>query len=86
METYGWIENPETGEPLTFRNEIMNREQAYTEKTVSRSTRLQAWLNAEIIKGLNLQADFTYDVRTTNNNSAWAEVSGWNGWGNAYTI
>ena len=64
METYGWIEDPSTGEPLTFRNEIMNRTQAYTEKTTTRNTRLQAWMNAEIIPGLNLQADFTYDVRT----------------------
>ena len=86
METYGWIEDPSTGEPLTFRNEIMNRTQAYTEKTTTRNTRLQAWMNAEIIPGLNLQADFTYDVRTMANNSAWAEVRGWNGWGNAYSI
>ena len=86
METYGWITNPADDKPLTFRNEIMNRGQAYTEKTVSRSTRLQAWINAEIIKGLNLQADFTYDVRTVNNHSAWALVKGWNGWGSAYSI
>ncbi len=86
METYGWMINPETNKPLTFRNEIMNRGQANTEKTITRSTRLQAWMNAEIIKGLNLQADFTYDVRTMNNQSSWALVEGWNTWGGAYTI
>ena len=86
METYGWIENPATGEPLTFRNEIMNRMQAHEDRATLRSTRLQAWLNAEIIKGLNLQADFTYDYRTYKDNGAWVPAEGWNGWGNAYSI
>ena len=86
METYGWITNPATDQPLTFRNEIMNRTQAHTDKATTRSTRLQAWLNAEIIKGLNLQADFTYDVRTFMQNGAWLPQEGWNGWGNAYSI
>ncbi len=86
METYGWITNPATNEPLTFRNDIMNRMQAHTDKAVSRSTRIQAWLNAEIIKGLNLQADFTYDVYNFSQKMAWLPQQGWNGWGDAFSI
>ena len=80
METYGWLENPETGEPLTFYNDIMNRTQAYDRKTTVRQTRLQAWINAEIIKGLNLQADFTYDVNQLYRSSAYALFRGWDNW------
>ncbi len=80
METYGWITNPETGEPLGFYNDIMNRTQAYDRKTTTRQTRLQAWMNAQIIKGLTLQADFTYDVQNLNAHSAYALFQGWSGW------
>lgn len=86
METYGYIINPEDGEPLTFRNDIMNRTQAYRSKTTTRKSRIQAWANAEVIKGLNIQADFTYDYTTTASQSAYLIFKGWNGWGNAYTI
>ncbi len=85
METYGWITDPETNRPLTFRNDIMNRTQAHTDKTTTRQTRLQAWVNAEIIKGLNLQADFTYDFRTLSTKAGWLPQEGWNGWGDAFT-
>ena len=80
MEMYGYMENPETGEDLSFYNDIMNRTQAYDRKTITRQTRLQAWINAEIIKGLNLQADFTYDVQNMNRRSAYALFQGWNNW------
>ena len=80
METYGWIREHDTGEPLTFRNEIMNRTQAYTETSTLRQTRLQGWLNAEIIQGLNLQADFTYDIRSMRSNTASGIFRGWDGW------
>ena len=86
METYGWLTEESTGEPLTFRNEIMNRTQAYDDETTTRSTRLQGWLNANLFEGFNLQADFTYDLKTSNQHSAYALFRGWNGWGNAYTI
>ena len=79
FETYGYVYN-ENGEQVGFRNDISNRTLAHTDKTVSRQTRLQGWLQAKIIEGLTLQADFTYDIRTSRTKAAYTPYTVYNTW------
>ena len=79
FETYGYAKDDE-GTPYYFRNEMGVRSTAHQDVTKVNQTRLQGWLNAEIIKGLNLQADFTYQVRNMDYNSAYTPGTVWNNW------
>ncbi len=80
VSAWGYIPDPVTGEEIGVRNTLSERVQAPTDKAVSRQARLQAWAQAEIIKGLTLQADFTYDFRTYDNHASWIEQKFWD-WG-----
>ena len=80
LSNWGTMTNPETGEELLYRNTLSERLLAPTDKFTRRQTRLQAWINAEIIKGLNLQADFTYDMNTYNQQASWKTQTTWD-WG-----
>lgn len=62
-EGYGYIKDPVTGEQYGTRNDITDRLQGNLDKTRTRQTRLQAWLDATIIPDLTVHADFTYDIR-----------------------
>lgn len=79
FETYGYV-NDENGEPRYFRNDMGIREGAHQDVTKTNQTRMQAWAQAEIIKGLTLQADFTYDVRNMIYDSAYTPATMWNNW------
>ncbi len=77
-ETFGSMPDPKTGEQIPFKNPIAERKQGNIDKAVTRNIRLQAWVNAEIIKGLTLQADFTYDVNMFRKDGAWIPRKDWN--------
>ncbi len=80
FETYGWVADAE-GNPMDFSNAAIGyRRQAHVDKTVTQQTRLQGWMQAEIIKGLTLQADFTYAVRNQNSEAANTPFTMWNTW------
>ncbi len=73
--------DPTTGESkwTPYRN-IVSRTDAGTFKDVADNTRLSAWLDATIIKGLTLHADFTYDVQNYNSQTSYLPIQGWNNW------
>lgn len=79
FETYGYVKD-KADQPLYFRNEMGIREGAHTDATRTNQTRMQGWLQAEIIKGLTLQADFTYEVRNMSYDSAYTPATMWNNW------
>ncbi len=83
-EMYGYLVDEETGEVLPTRSEIMNRTQGVESKRTSRQTRMQGWLDVNPIKGLNIHADFTYDIRQSRANSAWGLYRAWNTWSNKW--
>ncbi len=66
-EGYGYIVDPATGKQYGTRDDVTDRLQGNLDQTISRQTRLQAWMDATIIPELNLHADFTYDVRNSRN-------------------
>ncbi len=80
VSKWGTMVDPTTGEDRLFRNTLSERILAPTDKAVTRQTRLQAWAQAEIIKGLTLNADFTYDFRSYNNRASWLLQETWD-WG-----
>ncbi|MDE6486378.1 MAG: TonB-dependent receptor [Muribaculaceae bacterium] len=84
VSAWGYIPDPTTGEEVPFRNTLSERLLAPTDKTVSRQSRLQAWAQAEIIKGLTLQADFTYDFRTVDTHASWLTQTTWDWGGQAW--
>lgn len=79
FEMYGYVKDAE-GTPRSFRNDITIRENSHVDQTVTTQTRMQGWINAEIIKGLNLQADFTYQLQNQNSDAARTPYTGWNNW------
>ncbi len=80
ISTWGSIADPSTGEEIYMRNTLSERLLAPTDKETMRQTRLQAWAEAEIIKGLTLRADFTYDFRSYKNQASWKLQQTWD-WG-----
>lgn len=80
ISTWGSIADPTTGEQKLFRNTLSERLLGPTDKATTRQTRLQAWAQAEIIKDLIFQADFTYDFRDYKNQASWAVQETWD-WG-----
>ena len=77
---YGYMVDA-NGNKVDAKNDIAYRKQAGTDHDVTTFTRLNGYLNAEIIKGLNLQADFTYDLTNRNNEWHYLPVYCWNTWG-----
>jgi TonB-linked SusC/RagA family outer membrane protein len=85
FETYGYVLDDE-GNIKDFRNDIGIRKNSHVDKTVTTQTRIQGWMQAELLKGLTLQADFTYSVRHQNSDSAATPYTLWNSWSaNAFT-
>ena len=77
---YGYMVDAD-GNKVDAKNDIAYRKQAGNDHDVTTFTRLNAYLTAEIIKGLKLQADFTYDLTNRNNEYAYLPVYCWNTWG-----
>lgn len=59
---------------------IASREDAGRVNDSTNDTRLQAWLEATIIDGLSLRADFTYDVQNRFYTSSTQPLYCWNSW------
>ncbi len=70
----------EDGVAKSFRNDMTIRMNSPMDKTVTTETRMQGWMNAEIIKGLNLQADFTYILRQQDSDATQVPYTAWNNW------
>ncbi len=79
FETYGYVRDAD-GNIKDFRNDIGIRKNSHVDKTVTTQSRIQGWLQAEILKGLTLQADFTYNLRNQNSDSAATPYTLWNSW------
>ncbi|MDE6301573.1 MAG: SusC/RagA family TonB-linked outer membrane protein [Muribaculaceae bacterium] len=79
FENYGYIVNAD-GEHIGFRNEITYRMGGYNGVTTTAQTRLQAYMVADIIPGLQLQADFTYQLRDQNSDAARIPFSMYSQW------
>ncbi|MDE7375564.1 MAG: SusC/RagA family TonB-linked outer membrane protein, partial [Muribaculaceae bacterium] len=69
FENYGYIYD-ENGEKMGFRNEITYRMNGYNGKTTNTQTRMQAFMVADILPGLTVNADFTYTLRDMNSDGA----------------
>ncbi len=80
ISNWGTMTNPETNETKYFQNTLSERILSPTDRYTRRQTRLQAWAQAEIIKGLTVQADFTYDLNSYKQLASWVEQSTW-AWG-----
>ena len=65
FENYGYLVN-DNGEKMGFRNEITYRMNGHNDETVTTQTRMQAYMIADILPGLQLQGDFTYQMRNQN--------------------
>ncbi len=72
------------GEPCDWRNEIAYLKQADNIKTTNQYTRLQAYAQAQIIKGLTLNADFTYATFHRNQAYAYLPVMARDNWFGPY--
>lgn len=81
---YGYMLDAD-GKAVDARNDIAYRKQAGNDHDVTTMTRMQAWLRADIMKGLTLNADFTYDITNRNNEYAALPVYAWNTWGGNIT-
>lgn len=80
VSNWGTMTDPETGIERYFQNTLSERMLSPTDRTRTRQTRLQAWLQAEIIKGLTINADFTYDFRSADTKASWNVQETW-AWG-----
>ena len=76
FEPYGTING--TG----VRSSALYRQQAGDRTTTTDRTRLTAFMKADIIKGLTLNADFTYDFSDVSVDRTQLPVVGYNAWGN----
>lgn len=77
---YGWMYDKD-GNQIDARNDIAYRKQAGEGKDVAVQTRMTAWMEAQIIKGLSLHADFTYDFQHVDHIGSYLPVYCWNTWG-----
>lgn len=60
---------------------IASREQAGEDNRKTIDTKIQAWMEAQIVKGLSLHADFTYDVQSFNRERVYMPIYSWDTWG-----
>lgn len=72
------------GEKADWRNEIAYLKQADNVKSTRQYTRMQAYVQAEIIKGLTLNADFTYATYNRNDAYAYLPVYCYDNWFGPY--
>ena len=77
---YGFMRDA-NGDAVDGVNGIAYQKQAGNDHDVTSFTRINSYVKAEIIKGLNLQADFTYDLTNRNNEYAYVPVYVFNTWG-----
>ena len=77
---YGYMRDA-NGDAVDGVNGIAYQKQAGNDHDVTSFTRINSYVKAEIIKGLNLQADFTYDLTNRNNEYAYIPVYVFNTWG-----
>jgi len=68
-----------------FRNDIAYRKQAADSKSIDTYTRIGTFLKATIIKGLTLNADYTYNVRRYDLHESTKPITCWNSWGGNLT-
>lgn len=64
-----------------MKNDIAYLKQAGDDTTNDSYTRMGAFLKATIVKGLTLNADYTFNMNNTTTKSAGLPVKGWNSWG-----
>lgn len=81
---YGWMRDSE-GNPVDMRNDIAYRKQGYNQDDKATTTRMTAYMDFNIIKGLNLHGDFSYNVSNYSNVNAYMPVFCYNSWGNIQT-
>ncbi len=72
------------GENYEYRM-IAAREQSGNYEDVAIDTRMQAYFDATIIKGLTLHGDYTFDVINYDRTKDYQPVYGWNNWTNTAT-
>ncbi len=77
---YGFMRDA-NGEPVDTKTDIAYRKQGGADHDVTTMTRIQGWLKADIIDGLTLNADYTYDLTNRNNEYSRMPVVAWNTWG-----
>jgi len=64
---------------------LAGRMEAGDYKDAATDTKIQAWMEADIIPGLTLHADYTYDVQNYNQMTNQKPLYAWNNWANAAT-
>ncbi len=64
---------------------VAGRMDAGEYKDWASDTKLQAWMEADIIPGLTLHADYTYDIQYWNSQTNTLAVYAWNNWSNSAT-
>ncbi len=60
---------------------IASRTQAGPDNRKTIDTKIQAWMEANIVKGLSIHADFTYDVMAFNRHRVYNPIHSWDTWG-----
>lgn len=78
---YGYKLGPD-GEKIDFRNDIAYRKQGFEMDDRFTETRMTAYSDFNPIEGLNIHADFSYNVQNYQNVNAYMPVYCYNSWGN----
>ena len=78
-ENYGYVYDAD-GNQKDFRNTIGIRRNSHMDKTTTANTRMQAWTQFNPVKGLTINADFTYTMRNQNSESAKVPYNTWQNW------
>jgi TonB-linked SusC/RagA family outer membrane protein len=68
-----------------MRNDIAYLKQAGDDKTIDTYTRIGGFLKAKLVKGLTLNADYTYNVRNVDQKQIGLPVYALNSWGGSVT-
>lgn len=83
FEMYGYMTDyskyPE-GKDIPTRSALSYRLAGGENKTVTTQTRMQGWMDATIIPGLDLYADFTYTLRNMNSDDNRVQYDMWQTW------
>ena len=79
FEGYGYMYDDE-GHKVYTRSALGYRLSGVTNKTITTQTRLQGWMQATIIPGLDIQADFTYALRNQNSDDFRVPFNMWQTW------
>ena len=64
---------------------VAGRMDAGEYKDWASDTKIQAWMEADVIPGLTLHADYTYDLQNWNSQTNTLAVYAWNNWSNSST-